>query len=193
MTRKQGRPMPFAMLLASVPAPASATNWAAVVETRAGGVGGGAIEQCAVGWVSTRAMASTPAAAHQLQSRKNTNKQTRTGKDRGCDLEGQAQRRHALGHHAPAPGVLVKHCRAGQGGRQEEERPAQLSSAEVKLRTVGRASTHCRPPPALARSPCARLPPTMRRPAAPSPSLVIHLMAADVATAAAGLTPMPSA
>lgn len=29
MTRKQGRPMPLAMLLASVPAPASSTNWAA--------------------------------------------------------------------------------------------------------------------------------------------------------------------
>ncbi len=58
-------------------------------------------------------------------------------------------------------------------------------------RDPGLASQQVRLP--TPNAPCARLPPTMSRPAAPRPSFVIHLMAADVATAASGLAATPNA
>lgn len=148
----------------------------------------------------------------------------------GGDLQGQAQRGDALGHHAPAPRVLVKDWEQGgaagtgdgRGGASEGSaagpcQAPQQAAGRARAWRVRSAGAAARWPPRIGRcatstprgrpqqagalsrqprrrgAPCARLPPTMSRPAAPSPSFVIHLMAAEVATVAAGPALTPSA
>lgn len=162
MTRKQGRPMPLAMDLASVPLPASSTNWAAGRKNTGPGSApqrlacrgqgpGGPDLACRRPASSSPAPAAAPCAwqaccAGPLR-RGAAASPARTREDLGGDLQRQAQRADALGHHAPAPRVLIKHCEGNlqcrvAGCRQQRQAGGRRAVARGALAAGQRRRAH---------------------------------------------------